>query len=319
MLPTPDPILAPTPNTYEIPSRLHVFQSFNNCGPATLSMALSYEGITIDQAELGQILRPYQVPGGDNDDKSVTLNEVAKQAETYGLTTYLRPNGDIEKLKQFIANDIPVITRTWLSLDEDIGHYRIVRGYDENTKQIIQDDSLQGRNLRYSYNEFNALWKTFNYEYLVLIPENKIEIVKSILGNDLNETTGWENAKTRIENELLEDPQSTDLLFALSRIHYYLGNYDKSVNYFNQVENLVSFRALWYQLEPLLSIYETGDYTRVFQISNKILNNQNRAYSELYKLRGDMYQNQGQIDLARSEYQKAVFYNTSFASRVPTL
>lgn len=316
---SPTPTLPPIPNTYEIPQKLHVFQSFNNCGPATLSMALSYENINIDQSELGQILRPYQIPGGDNDDKSVTLNEVGYHAKTYGLTPYLRPNGDIDKIKQFIAHDIPVVARTWLKTDEDIGHYRIIRGYDENTREIIQDDSLQGNNLRYSYEEFNQLWKPFNYEYLVLVSEEKIQIAETILGEDLDETSAWKNAQFKIENELKTDPQNTDLLFALSRIHYYLGNYEESVRYFNQVENLISSRTLWYQLEPLLSIYETGDYTRVFQISDKILSNQNRAYSELYKLRGDAYQNQGQTDLAKLEYEKAVLYNSSFASRVPTL
>ena len=91
------------------------------------------------------------------------------------------------------------------------------------------------------------------------------------------------------------------------------------MEYFNQVENLISFRTLWYQMEPLLSIYETEDYKRVFQISESIINNQNRAYSELYKLRGDMYQKQGQIELAKSEYQKAIIYNSNFASKVESL
>lgn len=316
---SPTPTLAPPPNSYEIPLKLHVFQSFNNCGPATLSMALSYEGINKNQEELGQILRPYQIPGGDNDDKSVTLKEVAAQAETYGLTAYLRPNGDIEKLKQFIAYDIPVVTRTWLQTNEDIGHYRIIRGYDGNTQEIIQDDSLQGKNLRFSYNEFNALWQPFNYEYLVLIPENKMEAAKSILDEELDEKIAWENAKVRIENELTQNPSNSHLIFALSRIHYYLGNYDESIRYFNSVENTISTRTLWYQIEPLLSIYETGDYNRVFQIADKILNNQNRAYSELYKLKGDIYLKQGRTEAARAEYEKAVVYNSNFASKIPAL
>src|SRR5690606_15634406 len=83
--PSPSPTPPPIPDSYVIPQKLHVFQSFNNCGPATLSMALSYMGVSKTQQELGDILRPYQVPGGDNDDKSVTLEEVAKEAEKYGL------------------------------------------------------------------------------------------------------------------------------------------------------------------------------------------------------------------------------------------
>jgi len=93
----------PLPERYVIPQQKHMFQTFNNCGPATLSMALSYYGIDILQAELGEKLRPYQVPGEDNDDKSVTLHEVAAESKNYNLIPYLRPNGDIEKLKKFIS------------------------------------------------------------------------------------------------------------------------------------------------------------------------------------------------------------------------
>lgn len=311
------PTLAPAPPFYEIPGKLHVFQTFNNCGPATLSMALSYFGVDKSQAELGQILRPYQVPGGNNDDKSVTLLEVADLGETYGLHSYLRPNGDVEKLKQFISHDIPVVTRTWTKPNEDIGHYRIVRGYDDLNGQIIQDDSLQNKNLRFSYDEFNKMWLPFNYEYLVMVPEEKIEIAERILGIEINEVVAWENAKMRIERELESDSTNWHLLFALSRIYYYLEDFEKSVEYFDKVEKLISFRTLWYQIEPIYSIFELGDHNRVFSITDKILNNQNRAFSELYVLRGEIYEKQGQIDLTRSEYEKAVFYNSGFRNKIP--
>lgn len=277
-------------------------------------MALSYVGINISQQELGQTLRPFQVPGGDNDDKSVTLEEVANQAKTYGLHTYLRPNGDIEKLQQLIAQDVPIVARTWLEVNEDIGHYRVIRGYDKTTQEIIQDDSLQGKNLRYSYGEFLDLWQPFNYEYLVIVDDSKKEIVENILGEELDEKTAWENARERIFDEVKQAPNNRHLTFALSRIYYHLGEYDKSVEEFNKVENLLSFRTLWYQIEPIKSIYETGNYDRVFQISDRILNNQNRAYSELYIIRGNIYEKQGNTAAARSEYEKAVMYNVNNSS-----
>ncbi len=48
----------PTPT--DIPHRKvlsggkHVYQTFNNCGPASLSMALSYYSINISQEDLGR-------------------------------------------------------------------------------------------------------------------------------------------------------------------------------------------------------------------------------------------------------------------------
>lgn len=274
-------------------------------------MALSYLGIDKPQQELGQILRPYQIAGGDNDDKSVTLQEVADQAEKYGLNSYLRPNGDIEKLKRFIASDMVIVARTWLETDEDIGHYRIVRGYDDATGEIIQDDSLQGKNLRYSYDEFLKLWQPFNYEYLIIVDDSKKALTEQILGEELDEKKAWQNARDRIVKEMKQDTGNTHLTFALSRIYYYLGDYKKSIEEFNKVENLLSFRTLWYQIEPIQAMYENGDYERVLQLTERILNNQNRAFSELYVIRGDIYKKQGNVDAARAEYEKAVLYNSN--------
>ena len=272
-------------------------------------MALSYVGVEKTQAELGQVLRPYQITGGDNDDKSVTLVEVANQAEKYGLLTYLRPNGDIEKLKKFIANNIPVITRTWLKKDEDVGHYRVIRGYDDKRGVIIQDDSLQGKDLTYTYSDFDQLWQTFNYEYLVIVKEEEKETVEGILGEELNEQRAWENALTRVNQLLGNNPDNIHLKFARSRIYYYLKDYEKSVDDFDEVENKLSFRTLWYQIEPLLSIYETGDNERVLIVSDNILRNQNRAYSELYILRGKVFQRYGNETRANEEFQLALRYN----------
>ncbi len=298
--------------SYTVPQRLHVYQTFNNCGPATLSMALNYWGINISQQELGNILRPYQVAGGDNDDKSVTLEEVANQAEEYGLYSYLRPNGTSEKLEKFIFQGIPVVARTWLKPNEDIGHYRVVRGYDRNTRTFIQDDSLQGENLSYSYDEFNEIWQPFNYEYLIIVDESKKDIVESILGEELDEKVAWQNALERIEKEVSQNPDNWHLTFAKSRIHYYLGEYKKSVEEFEKVESRLSFRTLWYQIEPILAYFELGDYDRVFEISERILNNQNRAFSELYYLRGQIYLKQGNIENARREFETALLYKHNY-------
>lgn len=308
ILPSPTATPIPLPDSHVIPLKTHVFQSFNNCGPATLSMALSYLGITKTQAELGQALRPYQVPGGDNDDKSVTLQEVADHAKSLGLNSYLRPNGNMETIQKFIANDIPVVTRTWLKADEDIGHYRVVRGYDKIQNTVLQDDSLQGKNLTYSYGDFVKIWQPFNYEYLVIVDQSKKELAEQLLGEEIDEKIAWRNALERIEREQ-EENDSYHLQFAKSRIYYYLGDYKRSVEEFNKVENSLSFRTLWYQIEPILAIYETGDYDRLFSLSERILNDQNRAFSELYILRGKAYQKLGNLDAARSEFEKAVMYN----------
>ena len=302
-----------TPPTQKIlPTSYHVFQSFNNCGPAALSMALSHYGITKTQEELGQNLRPYQNTVGDNDDKSVTLEELAEEAKKYGLIPYHRPNGDIEKIKLFITYDTPIITRTWLKPDEDIGHYRVVKGYNEESKQIIQDDSLQNKNLWYSYEDFSTIWGKFNYEYLVLVPNDKKEIVEAILGEDVDSKIAWQKAIERSQKVLTENPDDITARFNLSVAYYNAGNFQQSVEEYEKVEKQLPFRTVWYQIEPVLAYYEVGNYDRVFSITEGVLNYQNRAYEQAYLARGKSYQKQGQNDLARAEFEKALYYNPNF-------
>lgn len=315
----PTPTLKPTVNPLPqlpaskiIPLRLHVLQSFNNCGPASLSMQLSYFDIQASQQEIGQKLRPYQNAIGDNDDKSVTLEELAEEAKNYNLVSFHRPNGSIMILKQFIAQDLPVAVRTWTKPNEDIGHYRIIRGYDERTREIIQDDSLQDKNLRFSYEDILTMWQPFNYEFLVLVPKEKESVAETILGENLDSLVAWKKSKERLLQELQKDPDNMHNLFNISIVSYHLGDYKGSVNYFERVENRLPFRTLWYQIEPILAYQKLGNDERVFQITDRILNNQNRAFSELYQIRGEIYLSRNQRELARQEFQQAILYNQNY-------
>ncbi len=307
--PTPKFSLVSPPPQKILENSYHVFQTFNNCGPAALSMALSYYGVRESQQKLGEDLRPYQNPQGDNDDKSVTLAELAEKSKEYGLIPYHRPNGDREKIKLFITYDIPVVTRTWLKTDEDIGHYRIVKGYDDTKREIIQDDSLQGSNLRYSYDEFHNLWKKFNYEYLVLVPEEKQQIAEAILKEDKDNKIAWKKAEENARRELDQNPDDVYARFNLSVALYNIGDFQQSVEEFEKVENKLPFRTLWYQIEPVQAYFALGNAEKVLTITDRILNNHNRAFSELYLLRGEIYKKQGNYNAARSEFEKALLYN----------
>ncbi len=322
IIPSARPIVSPTQHITSVTPTLlpankilqnnyHVYQSFNNCGPAALSMTLSYYGHAVSQEDLGRQMRPYQNQLGDNDDKSVTLDELAEESKKYNLVPFHRPAGNINLLKTFIAQGFPVITRTLLTTHEDIGHYRIIKGYDDSTKQLIQDDSLQGSNLSYSYDEFNQLWKYFNYEYLVLVPTEQIAVLKHILGKYIDEKQAWEDAEKNAAEILKVDPSNIAAGFNRAIALYHLGQYSESLNQFEQIENRLPFRTLWYQIEPIQAYMHAGNTDRVLMMTDAILSNQNRAFSELYLLRGNVYEQRGQIDMARTEYEKAIFYNTN--------
>lgn len=290
----------------------YVSQTFNNCAPVALSMALYHYGVKVSQEVLAESLRPVHNLTGKDDDKETTPYELGEEARKYGLTPYFRPNGDIEILKKFIANDIPIITRTLLHKDEDYAHYRVVRGYDDATKELIQDDGYEGKNLRYSYDDFLNIWEVFNYGYLVLVPEEKKSIIEEIIGPDLDEKRAWQRALKIAEQKLQSNKNTARNQFNVSVASYYTGNYEKSALVFEQVEPKLTKHTIWYQIEPIEAYYMLGKYDRVFSLTEKIINGGNRAYSELYMLRGQSYLAKGEKSLAKAEFEKAVLYNKNY-------
>ncbi len=309
IIPTNTP--TPLPSKKTIGGGKQVFQTFNNCGPASLSMALSYFGIQVNQETLGNELRPYQHPEGNNDDKSVTLPELSKKAKEYGFLTYHRPAGNIDIIQKFIAEEIPVITRTWLKPNEDIGHYRVVKGYNQKRGILIQDDSLQGKNKTYSYQKFNQIWQAFNFEFLVLVPPQKQAQAEQILGNLVDEKTAWKQALETAQIQSNQNPESIYADYNRLTANYYLGNYRQVVDIFIQIQSQLPRRMLWYQIEPILAYYQLEDYDKVMELTQKVFDSQNRAFSELHYLRGKIYQKRDQDSLAEEEYRLVDKYNQS--------
>ncbi len=305
------PALKALPATQLLQNDYQVFETWNNCGPASLSMALSYFGINESQAVLGNALRPYQNSVGDNDDKDVTMEELAAEARKFGLLAYYRPNGNIHLLKQFVALGVPVIAETVMTMDDDIGHYRVVKGYNDAAGTITQDDSIQGHNVQYSFADFDYMWKKYNYEYLVLVPKDKQRQAEAILGKNLNPRAAWQATAAMDRAMLVRNPSDVDSGFNLSVALYYLGKYRQSVRQFEAVQSRLPFRTLWYQIEPIEAYYALGDYQTVIALSDQVLNSGDRAFSQLYILLGEIDKKQGNIPAARAEFQNAVYYNTN--------
>lgn len=319
---TPNPSAAPStpgvkpgasiiqiPKAKTLITDYYVSQTFNNCAPAALSMALAHYGINVSQEALAESLRPVNNLSGKNDDKSTTPDELGREAEKYGLVSYYRPHGNTEMVKQFIANDIPVVVRTLLHANEDYAHYRVVKGYDDVTGHFIEDDGYEGKNIRFTYAKFDELWQPFNYSYLVLVRPEKKKIAESIIGGDLNSLVAWQNAVDYARKELADKPADLDAAYNLSVALYYTGQYAESVATFEKIESRLAEHTMWYQIEPIQAYFEAGNYARVFELSDRILNNKNPAYSELYLLRGYSYLKQNDIPKAREEFERAVQYN----------
>ena len=297
----------------------YMSQSFNNCGPANLAMILNFWGGNYTQEKLAEDLRPFNNPKGGVDDKSVYNPEMSEYAKLNGYESLIRPNGNIEKLKLFLANGIPVVVSAWLHENEDIGHYRIVKGFDDNTQTFLTDDSYIGPNQKFDYDQFTEMWKPFNYIYLIIYPEEKSEIVNAILGSEVDQNIAYQNSIKLAESDLAKNPNDYYAQFNIATANYHLGNFDKTVENFEKVETKLPGRMLWYQLEPIYAYQQTGNDQKAIFHADKLLSNGNLAFSEMYQLKGEIYLKQEKKDLAKEMFEKALFYNKHYTKTKESL
>lgn len=105
---TPSPSPTATPVPIPIAARLegfqHQFQDWNNYGPATVAMTLSYFDLFVTQSDTAAVLKP------NPEDRNVSPYEMAAYVnDNTPFTALDRANGRLDMLKRFVANGIPVI------------------------------------------------------------------------------------------------------------------------------------------------------------------------------------------------------------------
>src|SRR5690606_1477147 len=125
------------PSRAEIEGVRFEAQTWNNSGPAALSMALSALGWESDQAEVAEWLR------ADADDRSVMLWEMVyfvEQETEFGALH--RVGGVPALLKRLVASGFPVVIPVGLELDDEwYGHHWVVTGYDDDAQTFLVYDS----------------------------------------------------------------------------------------------------------------------------------------------------------------------------------
>ena len=302
---TPVPTLTPTIVPTAIPERVllsgfkYVDQHnrWNYCGPANLTMALSYWGWEGTRDDVARVIKPGEVDVKDfiqagKADKNVMpaemLGFVNEQTEFTGVMRY---GGTVELIKQFIAAGYPVIVekgyyeRDYTGKVAWLGHYQYVTGYDDGTGEfIVQDTYNDGPNFRNSYEEFEEGGRSFNYLFIVVYPDVEATRVNEILGLWLDEAWANEHALSTAEEETV-GAAGNDEFFAWFNKGTSLVNlqrYPEAANAFDQAfsfyaelgqdENQRPYRIMWYQTSPYWAYFYTGRYQDVINLADTTLN-----------------------------------------------
>ena len=188
------PIAAPAPQPKAAPAKAafdqmkHVWQSLNNCGPASVVMALSTLGVDVSQEVARVPLRGESVLSGmgpQRVDGWVNQN--------FGLRSVWRNNGTNDLMRRLVANGFAPMVTQWMQDPKvsRIAHWRVVRGYDDAAATFYVNDPMLGNFVPLSYQWFGNNWQSFSYRYMVIYDPKDEALLQTIIGDD------WDNGKMR--------------------------------------------------------------------------------------------------------------------------
>jgi hypothetical protein len=316
--PTPPPFQAAL-STALLSGMRHEWQTWNNCGPATIAMNLSYFGSPIDQAQAGAVLRL------SADDKNVSPHELVTYAQSQGYVAQRLVNGSTDLARTLLSNGIPVLVETWHEEDpnDGMGHYRLLVGYDDATQMWTVYDSYDRTNLisaepygglRFSYGEMDNLWKVFNRAFVLAYPPDRGPVVDAILGAyNLTPGTMYAAAAVQAQAELTANPADAFAWFNLGSSLTAQGQYGEAAAAFDQARALgLPWRMFWYQFEIFDAYLAMGRAQDVVALADSV-NAITASIEEVHYWRGQALAAMGDTAGAAQAIRQALALNPTFA------
>ncbi len=295
-----------------------VKQDWNNCGPANITMALSYYGWQESMDYAASYLRP------DREDKNVSPSEmvafVREQSQVRALT---RIGGDMELLKQLINAGFPVVVETVLDAEayDWIGHYETIVGYDDTAGAFYIYDSFigtgeNGLGRPDPYEKFDQNWQDFNRTFIVLYRPEEEATVARILGDRADVTRAAEIAAEKAQEEARANPNDAFAWYNLGSALTQLGQYENAANYFDVARrlNTLPWRLTLYTFDIFEAYFNSGRYDDVVALVDANLLNGGQYVEENYYWQGQVLAAQGNTTQAAASFRQALARNPRFAA-----
>ncbi len=221
------------------------YQLWNNCGPATLSMNLSFYGWPGSQVEAAKFLKP------DQEDKNVSPDQMAEFARSVGFNAAYRVNGTTDLIKALLRAGVPVLIEKGFEPEADLGwmgHYELLVGFNDEKQEFIAMDSYMGPYQAVPYAEFEKYWQQFNRTYLAIYPAEKAAEVQSILGAQLDDAAMWAGSLATAQQEAAATPDDPFAWFNLGSSYAALQDWSNAATAYDRARQLgLPWRMPWYQ------------------------------------------------------------------------
>ncbi len=318
--PTPTPTATPFPLTpvagaVDLQGVAHAAQTWNNCGPTTIAMNLSYYGLNQHQRVPAAELKP------NADDKNVSPGQLADYARSQGFAARVRVAGDVELLQRLISNGFPVIVETWILPDDlgGMGHYRLLTGYDAAAGEFHAQDSYFGPDKVVPTEQLRQEWRIFNHKYILVYRPEQQEEVDAILGPHADATAAYEQALRTAQEEATANPEDPFAWYNLGAAYTHLGRPELAADAFDEARGIgLPLRFFWYQFEIFEAYLAVGRYQDVIDLAYTTHYTAS-GHEDAFYYRALAHEARGERAYAVDYLQKALSYNPNFTPAADAL
>ena len=317
------PVLPPN---YKLNGIQHIPQHWNNCGPATLTMALTYYGFPANQDPAASWLKPTSEDGNVSPWQMVAYVNTQLGSTVQALT---RSGGDLDTLKTLLSNNFPVIIEAGYDPEPErlgwMGHYLLMVGYDDASQQITSYDSYLGPNKAYTYDHINEFWEHFNNTYIVLYDIQRDAELKALLGTNADPIQNSLNALELNRQRALANATDKYAWFNMGTNYVQLADlnptayqpkaYEYAATAYDKARELnLPWRMLWYQFGPYEAYNAVARYQDVLDLVHVQLKEPGTSQyiEETYFYAGVAREGMGDLERALSNYQEALRIDPNF-------
>lgn len=312
--PPETPARTPLPASVSLPAPEWEKQGWNNCGPATLALALRYYGWDGDQHDISDLLKP------DPGDKNVNVEELVYYVRTRAgwLNAEYRVGADLDTLKRFLVAGYPLVIEKSLILPESEGgggwaaHYVLLTGYDDGRQEFITQDTYAGADLRVSYSDLDDRWHAFNHVYIVLFPPQDAGIIAGLMGDEADPEVNRQRALERSQAEVASRAEDAYAWFNLGTNLTYFERYGEAAQAFDTALGLgLPWRFTRYQFGPYIAYFNQGRFEDLSDLATATLYRTSKS-EEARLWRGWARYRMGDPGGALEDFQAALEVNPNY-------
>jgi tetratricopeptide (TPR) repeat protein len=287
----------------------HIFQTWNNCGPANLAMSMSFYGWKGSQADAAAALKP------DPEDRNVNPDEMAAFARAQGFGAIVRANGTLDLLKSLLRAGLPPIVEKGFEPEEKLGwmgHYELIAGWSDTTREFIVMDSYLGPNYTVSFDDMDRYWRQFNRTFIVVYKLDQQPALARLVGGEMDDAAMYRNALARAQGELAANQKDAFGWFNLGSNYAALKMWNESVAAYDQARRIgLPWRMTWYQFGWFEAYLAANRLDDVIALADVTLKNDPYA-EEMYYYKGLALQKRGDANGAREQFNLALKHNPNF-------